>query len=270
MQVTRIYESPRVTLPYTDEQWADVMALGAKVDQELVAGDVRLTMGGEPTFVAVNDRDARRMEHRRPGPDQARPGQRAGAQAARRIRAGRLPALRPGQVVPRRAAAALGAVDLLARRRPADLARPQPVCRRARAACVHRRGFAALHPDAVHASSACPTASSNPATRTPGTTCGASAACRSTWTRSNRSWTTRWSASACAASSPRGWTRWSATCCRCSATRRSAPAWPARCGPPARGSSATSACTCSPVIRRWATACRWIPCPGSARPTIPT
>jgi uncharacterized protein (DUF2126 family)/transglutaminase-like putative cysteine protease len=58
MAVTRIYESPRVTKPYSEEQWADVMALGQAVDLELDAGDVRLTMGGEPTFVAVSDRDA--------------------------------------------------------------------------------------------------------------------------------------------------------------------------------------------------------------------
>jgi len=58
MQVTRVYESPRVTKPYTEDQWADIMALGEAVDNELVAGDVRLTMGGEPTFVADSDRDA--------------------------------------------------------------------------------------------------------------------------------------------------------------------------------------------------------------------
>ena len=57
MHVTRIHESPRVTQPYTESQWADIVALGHAVDAQLQAGDVRLTMGGEPTFVSVDDRE---------------------------------------------------------------------------------------------------------------------------------------------------------------------------------------------------------------------
>ena len=56
-KVTRIHEDPRVTKPYSDEQWSGVMALGDDLDRRLEAADVRLMMGGEPTFVSIDDMD---------------------------------------------------------------------------------------------------------------------------------------------------------------------------------------------------------------------
>ncbi|MBB5514704.1 uncharacterized protein (DUF2126 family)/transglutaminase-like putative cysteine protease [Rubricella aquisinus] len=58
MKVERIEEPPRVTLPVTASQWKAIDRAGQAVDKKLKEGDVRLTMGGEPTFIAEYDRDA--------------------------------------------------------------------------------------------------------------------------------------------------------------------------------------------------------------------
>ena len=55
MSVDRVSERPRVSYPFSDESWQALDALGEKVDAELARNDVRLTMGGEPTFVSIDD-----------------------------------------------------------------------------------------------------------------------------------------------------------------------------------------------------------------------
>lgn len=57
MHVTRILEAPRTTKPYADSQWQEILAAGDRVDDMLAIGDVRLTTGGEPTFVGIDDVD---------------------------------------------------------------------------------------------------------------------------------------------------------------------------------------------------------------------
>src|SRR6266446_3740099 len=72
MKVTRIYESPRVTKPYTEEQWSRIEVLGHAIDADLQAQDVRLTMGGEPTFVSIDDPDGAEWNTAALGPNKRR------------------------------------------------------------------------------------------------------------------------------------------------------------------------------------------------------
>ncbi len=83
MHVTRVRETPRVTKPYTEAQWQDILAMGAAVDRALAAGNVRLTMGGEPTFVSATDSDEPEWNTDALGPTK----QRLAAQLMGRLRA---------------------------------------------------------------------------------------------------------------------------------------------------------------------------------------
>jgi uncharacterized protein (DUF2126 family)/transglutaminase-like putative cysteine protease len=72
MKVARILESPRVTLPYTEEQWQAIAKAGHEVDRRLQEGDVRLSMGGEPTFVSIDDVNGAEWNTEAVGPNKRR------------------------------------------------------------------------------------------------------------------------------------------------------------------------------------------------------
>lgn len=71
-EVSRVHEDPRVTKPYDDAQWADILALGDQVDATLEHQDARLTMGGEPTFVSIDDMESAQWNTEALGRDKLR------------------------------------------------------------------------------------------------------------------------------------------------------------------------------------------------------
>src|SRR5690606_25061474 len=58
----------RVTKPFTEEAWARIMSVGEAVDADLRKNDVRLTMGGEPTFVSIDDMEGAEWNTEAMGP----------------------------------------------------------------------------------------------------------------------------------------------------------------------------------------------------------
>jgi uncharacterized protein (DUF2126 family) len=72
MKVTRVRETPRTTRPYTDEQWKKLLCTGQKIERDIRKNDLRLTMGGEPTFVSIDDMDGAEWNTLALGPEKRR------------------------------------------------------------------------------------------------------------------------------------------------------------------------------------------------------
>ena len=55
MTTRRLNDPRRPSKPFTDQDWLRIRQVAHGVDEELKAQDVRLTMGGEPTYVGIDD-----------------------------------------------------------------------------------------------------------------------------------------------------------------------------------------------------------------------
>ncbi len=97
MEVTRIEDRPAaVTRSYTEDQWRASLACGYQIDEALEANDVRLTMGGEPTFVSIDDMDGEEWNTAAHGPHKAKLADELVRRLNRPLRRRRLAPPRPG------------------------------------------------------------------------------------------------------------------------------------------------------------------------------
>jgi len=116
MAIWRVLEDPRVTLPYTDQQWERILALGTQVDREICTGDIRLTMGGEPTFVSIDNMEGEEWNTGALGPEKRLLGGRLLERLAERFASGGLlhygqGKWYPGEPLPRWALACYWRID---------------------------------------------------------------------------------------------------------------------------------------------------------------
>jgi transglutaminase-like putative cysteine protease len=189
MQVERMRETPRVTRPYSEAQWEAIDRLGHQVDDELAAGDVRLSMGGEPTFVSAEDMEGEEWNTAALGPRKRALGGQLIKRLHRRFAPGGLLHFGQGKWYPGSRcrvgpSPATGA-------RTASRCGTTPRCSRTkRWRMTSRKSTRGVLPTRWPAPWAWRRSSSSPATRMPGTTCGKSGVCPPTSIRSSRTW--RW------------------------------------------------------------------------------
>jgi len=58
LTVRRLDDAPSLTSPFSEQDWNKIRGLAYDVDRDLKAQDVRLTMGGEPTFVGLDETES--------------------------------------------------------------------------------------------------------------------------------------------------------------------------------------------------------------------
>jgi uncharacterized protein (DUF2126 family) len=68
-RVDRLDKPRSIAKPLTDAEWERVRAVAHAIDAELKAGDARLTMGGEPTFVGIDNPESPEWNLDAHGPD---------------------------------------------------------------------------------------------------------------------------------------------------------------------------------------------------------
>ena len=263
MSIARIHEDPRVTKPYTDERMgARSKRWATPSTSDLQAGDVRLTMGGEPTFVSIDDMDGDEWNVAAVGPNKRRLSE----ALVRRLQAQFAPEALlhfgqgkwyPGESLPRWALACYWRADGKPVWRDSSL-----IAEEGRNSTATQRATRNVRCAAWPSIWKSTPTGWCPPTKIRGTTWPRSAICRSTSIRATRSWMMPKSERGWPASSSVGWGRSPATCCRSNGNGGKA----SRAGAAALGRCAAMRCFCCRAIRRSACGCRSMRCLMSHRP----